>query len=184
MRLSNIFGGHPTNVGFGAAHFAALLFAAIAAFIAYDIAADQGAGTSATHLFSESAMMALALAGVAALWRQIRMTRRQAEQLRVDLAEATEAADRFRSDARDALRGLGEAIDRQFERWKLTPAERDVAMLLLKGLSQKEIAQARATSENTIRQQSLLIYRKAGLRNRSELSAFFLEDLLLPIEQR
>jgi DNA-binding NarL/FixJ family response regulator len=82
------------------------------------------------------------------------------------------------------LRGLGEAIDRQFVRWHLTPAEREVGLLLLKGLSHKEAAAARSTSETTIRQQALAIYRKSGLRNRSELSAFFLEDLLLPPEQR
>jgi DNA-binding NarL/FixJ family response regulator len=52
------------------------------------------------------------------------------------------------------------------------------------GLSHKEIAGIRATSETTIRQQSLAIYRKAGLHNRSELSAFFLEDLLLPAPER
>jgi len=65
----------------------------------------------------------------------------------------------------------------------LTPAEREVGLLLLKGLSHKEAA-TRATSETTIRQQALAIYRKSGLRNRSELSAFFLEDLLLPVGER
>jgi DNA-binding NarL/FixJ family response regulator len=42
-------------------------------------------------------------------------------------------------------------------------------LLLLKGLSHKEAAATRATSETTIRQQALAIYRKSGLRNRSEL---------------
>jgi DNA-binding NarL/FixJ family response regulator len=82
------------------------------------------------------------------------------------------------------LRGLGEAIDRQFARWALTTAEREVGLLMLKGLSHKEVAAARSTTETTIRQQALAIYRKSGLRNRSELSAFFLEDLLLPAAQR
>ena len=62
----------------------------------------------------------------------------------------------------------------------LTPAEREVGLLLLKGLSHKEAADVRNTSETTIRQQALAVYRKAGLRNRADLSAFFLEDLLLP----
>ncbi len=59
-------------------------------------------------------------------------------------------------------------------------AEREVALLLLKGLSHKDIADVRRTSEKTVRQQSLAVYRKAGLSGRAELSAFFLEDLLLP----
>jgi DNA-binding CsgD family transcriptional regulator len=163
---------------------AAVLFALIAFLIAFDVVSDYRAGTDALHLVTEGLVMALALCGVLALWRQLRSTSRAAMQLRIDLEAARLEAQRFRSEARDALRGLGEAIDRQFGRWHLTPAEREVGLLLLKGLSHKEIAQARSTSETTIRQQALVIYRKAGLRNRSELSAFFLEDLLLPVEQR
>jgi DNA-binding CsgD family transcriptional regulator len=98
----------------------------------------------------------------------------------VDLEAARKEASRYRQEAHDALEGLGEAIDRQFARWQLTPAEREVGLLLLKGLSHREVADVRATSEPTVRQQALMVYRKSGLRNRSDLSAFFLEDLLLP----
>jgi len=160
------------------------LFAVIAGLIAIDIAADYRSGTEIHHLVTEAAVMALAVAGAVALWRQLRSTRQRAERLSIDLEAARRQADRFREEARDALRGLGDAIDRQFTRWQLTPAEREVGVLLLKGLSHKEVAAARSTSETTIRQQALAIYRKAGLRNRSELSAFFLEDLLLPATQR
>jgi DNA-binding NarL/FixJ family response regulator len=78
------------------------------------------------------------------------------------------------------LAGLGVAIDAQFERWVLSPAEREVALLMLKGLSHKEIASIRHVGEATVRQQAQGIYRKSGLANRNDLAAFFLEDLLLP----
>ena len=84
---------------------------------------------------------------------------------------------------RELLKGLGTAIDDQFERWGLTAAEREVAMLMLKGLSHKEIAVVRDTSERTVRQQARAIYGKANLSGRAALSAFFLEDLLLPVDQ-
>jgi DNA-binding CsgD family transcriptional regulator len=87
----------------------------------------------------------------------------------------------WRDETRALLKGLGEAIDRQFLMWKLTEAEREVGLLILKGLSLKEIATARATSERTIRAQARSIYAKAGLGGRAALSAFFLEDLLAPI---
>jgi len=173
-----------TDVGSRAGPVAAVLFAAIAVLIGVDIAADYRSGTEASHLLTEAGVMALALAGAATLWRQLRSSRQQAARLSVDLATARQEAERFRNEARDALHGLGEAIDRQFTRWQLTPAEREVGLLLLKGLSHKEVAAARSTSETTIRQQALGIYRKSGLRNRSELSAFFLEDLLLPAAER
>lgn len=71
-----------------------------------------------------------------------------------------------------------------FGRWNFTDAEREVALLLLKGLSTKEVAAVRATSERTIRAQAAALYAKAGLTGRAALSAFFLEDLLAPIGSR
>jgi DNA-binding CsgD family transcriptional regulator len=78
--------------------------------------------------------------------------------------------------------GLANEIDRQFETWKLSAAEKEIALLVLKGLSNKEIAEIRVTTEQTVKQQSSAVYRKAGLASRAELSAFFLEDLLSPPE--
>ena len=99
-----------------------------------------------------------------------------------DLDLARIQGRQWRDETRALLKGLGEAIDRQFSTWKLSEAERDVGLLILKGLSLKEIAAARITSERTIRAQARSIYAKAGLSGRAALSAFFLEDLLAPIE--
>lgn len=98
-----------------------------------------------------------------------------------ELEVARLQGQRWREDARTLLKGLGDAIDEQFTRWNLTEAEREVALLLLKGLSLKEIAQIRSTSERTIRAQAQSLYGKAGVTGRAALSAFFLEDLLAPI---
>ena len=99
-----------------------------------------------------------------------------------DLDVARIQGRQWRDETRALLKGLGEAIDRQFLTWKLTEAERDVGLLILKGLSLREIAAVRLTSERTIRAQARSIYAKAGLSGRAALSAFFLEDLLAPIE--
>jgi DNA-binding CsgD family transcriptional regulator len=99
-----------------------------------------------------------------------------AKQLQVSVLETS----RWKREAGELLAGLGAAIDAQFERWALSPAEREVALLLLKGLSHKEIATARHVGEATVRQQAQGVYRKSGLANRNDLAAFFLEDLLLP----
>jgi len=114
----------------------------------------------------------------------IRVTAQQREQTLTvvrDLEVARLQGQRWRSDARTLLKGLGDAIDEQFKQWNLTEAEREVALLLLKGLSLKEIAQVRSTSERTIRAQARALYAKAGLTGRAALSAFFLEDLMAPI---
>jgi DNA-binding CsgD family transcriptional regulator len=173
-----------TNVRSRVGVIAILLFVAIAALIGVDVTADYRSGAEASHLLTEAAVMLAACAGAAILWRQLASARQEARELSVDLFAARQEAERYRNEARDALLGLGEAIDRQFIRWQLSPAEREVGLLLLKGLSHKAVAAARSTGETTIRQQALAIYRKSGLRNRSELSAFFLEDLLLPAAER
>jgi DNA-binding CsgD family transcriptional regulator len=74
--------------------------------------------------------------------------------------------------------GMNAQIEREFDRWELTRAERGVAHLMLKGLRLKDIARARNTSDRTVRQQAQAIYRKAGLDGRTDLSAYFLESVL------
>lgn len=120
--------------------------------------------------------------GVALLFRVTRQQREEHARVIRDLELARVQGHRWRSEARTYLNGLGEAIEAQFSRWNLTDAEREVALLLLKGLSHKEISTVRAVSERTVREQARSLYAKAGLTGRATLSAFFLEDLLAPIE--
>ena len=169
-----------TDVGRRRQSLGAVLFLIIAFLMGIDLFGDAETGADWAHLLVEALVMALAVLGVAALWRGLRAAEIRAARLDVSLEAALKEASRFKTEAHEALRGLGEAIDAQFERWGLTPAEREVGLLLLKGLSHKEVAETRSTSEPTVRQQALMVYRKSGLRNRSDLSAFFLEDLLLP----
>lgn len=86
----------------------------------------------------------------------------------------------WRESMGDLIRGLSQGIASQFEKWDLTQAEREVGLLILKGMSYKEIAILRDVSEKTVRQQAHSIYKKAKLSGRAALSAYFLEDLLLP----
>ena len=120
--------------------------------------------------------------GVAVLFRVTSRQRDEHVKVIRDLELARVQGQRWRSEARTFLTGLGEAIEAQFSRWNLTEAEREVALLLLKGLSHQEVATVRAVSERTVREQARSIYAKAGLTGRAALSAFFLEDLLAPIE--
>lgn len=72
---------------------------------------------------------------------------------------------------------MNKVIMDQFSAWDLTPSEKDVAYLLLKGLPFKEIADLRGNSEKTIRQHAMKVYQKSGLQGRTDLFAYFFEDL-------
>ena len=161
----------------------AALFALIAAFLGGDLVSDVADGASVAHVSTEAVVMGFSLAGFVIMWRHLRTAQLRAHDLERDLDGTRADLARWRDEAQELLRGLGAAIDQQFDRWGLTPAERDVALFLLKGLSLKDVAELRSTSERTARQQSLAVYRKAGLAGRAELAAFFLEDLLLPSER-
>ncbi len=66
----------------------------------------------------------------------------------------------------------------RFAEWGLTPAEKDVALFAIKGMSTGEIAALRSTSEGTVKAQTNAIYRKAGVSGRSQLLSLFIEDLM------
>ncbi len=93
------------------------------------------------------------------------------------VAQARDEGRAWRKQSQRFVQGLSRAIEGQFDQWGLSPAEADVAGLLLKGASLREIAGLRRTSEATIRQQAQNVYRKSGLTSRAELAAYFLEDL-------
>jgi putative tricarboxylic transport membrane protein len=125
------------------------------------------------------------LAVLAAFCSQKLTARRREETLRGRLQELSGEVER---SSREALQrtldsaavrvGMHAQIEREFNSWGLTDAERSVAHLMLKGLRFKDIARARNTSDRTVRQQAQAIYRKAGLDGRTDLAAYFLESVL------
>jgi DNA-binding CsgD family transcriptional regulator len=69
-------------------------------------------------------------------------------------------------------------LNTRFEEWKLTAAERDVALFAIKGLTVSDIARLRQTSEGTVKAQTAAIYRKASVSGRPQLLSLFIEDLM------
>jgi DNA-binding CsgD family transcriptional regulator len=116
---------------------------------------------------------------VAVAWITIGLHEVRAEQaaLRADVALAVALGEDWRSASQSTLDDLAAAIHRQFDAWGLTPAEADIAGLMLKGVPLRDIARLRHTSDRTTRQQAQTIYRKSGLSGRAEFAAFFLESL-------
>ena len=151
---------------------------------AVDLALDAPRNWRSAHVAFELAMIVVSLAAAVYLWRGWSLTSRSLTQAQHTVAEHQAERDAWRASAQRALDGLGVAIDRQFDAWGLTPVEREVALLLLKGHGHKQAAALTGRSERTVRQHAVSVYRKSGLGGRAELAAFFLQDLMLPPAER
>ncbi len=161
---------------------AAVLFI-IAVLTSVDIYNDYFEGVAFWHISIEAVVAFVALISTFYLVRgRFRLQHSLAEEQQLS-NELQEEARKWKQVSKKYLEGLSVEIENQLDRWDLTEAEKEVAFLLLKGLSNKEIANVRNTSVQTVRTQTNAIYTKSGLAGRSELSAFFLEDLLLPQKQ-
>lgn len=77
------------------------------------------------------------------------------------------------------LRGnFDEVLHEKFEDWSLTEAERDVTLLIIRGLSIANIAETRNTAQGTIKAQSSSIFRKIGVGSKTELMSVIIDEFL------
>ena len=72
-----------------------------------------------------------------------------------------------------------EMLNLQFDRWQLSDAEKDVALLTVKAMTVSEIAELRNTSPGTIKSQNSSIYRKADVKSRTQLLGKIIDRLLV-----
>ncbi len=162
--------------------FIAALMAALTLAGVMDLIQDAPKEWTSPHVLIETLFMVLSLSSAVFLWLGWRSANVSLARTRLSLESHRAEKEVWRDQAQNYLQGLGEAIAKQLSAWGLTAAESETALLLLKGLSHKEIGNISGKSERTARQHAIAVYRKSGLGGRAELSAFFLEDLLLPSE--
>lgn len=66
----------------------------------------------------------------------------------------------------------------KFASWNLTEAERDVALLILRGLPSDKIADLRKVAIGTIKVQAHNVLQKANVSSRVELMSLFLDEFM------
>lgn len=160
-------------------YLALALFAIILGGVS-DLILDRPERWFSPHVVFELMLIAGAVGTTAVLGIGWMRARRSVVRLTASLQKRQAERDAWQASAQRALEGFGAAIASQFKGWNLTPAERDVALLLLKGYSHKRIARETSRSERTVRQHAAAAYQKAGVGSRAELAAFFLEGVVLP----
>lgn len=159
-----------------------IVLSLFAGFFILDIYFDLKEGIPLSHVWHEVALFVLALVAVVWQIKVIISKNVHINSLNAELLETKKSYQEWKVKAQASSHELGRLIESQFAIWHLSDSERDVALLLIKGFSMKEIADVRQTHEKTVRQQATSIYKKSGLSGRQELAAFFLEDMLnLPL---
>jgi DNA-binding CsgD family transcriptional regulator len=155
-----------------------IIFLIIMSLNFMDVLTDISLGIPFWHIFSE--MLIVIVSGLGALFL-IKDIRAKAFDISILKQELIISDDKFRNisdEMKNARHEYSAVIHSQFKQWSLTPSEQEVAMLLLKGLSFKEISGIRNTKEKTVRQQASVIYSKAHVEGRHEFAAWFLEDFM------
>lgn len=143
-----------------------------------DIIEDVQEGTNLRHLGLDLGIaVASIVMAVFLVWRLSR-DKDKILTLSKEKKILEEIAQKHLNKTKFVVEGLSTYIDQEFTNWNLSNAEREVALLMIKGLSASEIAEIRASTEKTVRHQSTAVYKKAGVKGRGELQAYFLEDLL------
>lgn len=158
--------------------FIVALLLGIAIVNIMDISFDYGRGASSLHMLGEIVIVLMSLSAIAYLAAGHYRQSRALERLQVELASGREQMDKASERMRAARSQYSETIQAQFLEWNLTRSEQEVALLLLKGLSFREIAMMRNTREKTVRQQASELYKKSAVTGRHAFSAWFFEDFL------
>ncbi len=143
-----------------------------------DVITDINLNVPLWHIIEEGVIVLLS--GTLATLLILEMNRRtkRLHLLADSLIEAENKVSKITEQFKEARHQYFEVIQQQFNDWSLSQSEKEVAMLMLKGLNFQEIAAVRNTKEKTARQQASSIYSKTGLEGRHELSAWFIEDFM------
>ncbi len=158
--------------------FIGFLLGSIGILTAIDVIEDFQEGTELRHFGLDLGIAVASIIAVAFLFWKMSKDKKKIKILLKEKTILEDIAEKYQSKSRLLVEGLSGQIDKEFNTWGLSEAEREVALFLLKGLTIQEISGLRNSAEKTVRHQSGAVYKKAGLKGRSELQAYFLEDLL------
>ncbi len=146
-----------------------VVLAACCSFFALDVAFDltdmrEADTLSWVHLVVEFFATLSIVAALFLLRDYVRLSR-------ADEASLQESLDQVR-------RGINQLILDRIQQLRLTQAEQEVALFIVKGYGLSEVASLRGTSEGTAKAQAHAVYQKAGVSSRSELILHCIDEIV------
>lgn len=118
----------------------------------------------AIHLFFETCAVVALFLGILSVLQYTKVLSEQAAKANKSLAALKVDFDNF--------------VQQQFTQWGLTEAEKDVALLLLRGMSTSDIADLRSSTTGTVKVQSHKVFGKSGVTSRVEFMSLFMEEFI------
>jgi DNA-binding CsgD family transcriptional regulator len=144
-------------------------------FISYDTYVDHKSDAGKLHILLEvSLIMSVFATLVYTLRKYIHKNALNEKKLQSLAAEHRDLKEKLTQYKQD----IHSYLQINFTSWKLTKSEKDIALLLFKGCTGKEISVIRKTSYQTVRSQISGIYRKAKVKNHNQFMATLMEDIL------
>lgn len=95
-----------------------------------------------------------------------------------ELRQLLTRQDQLEEQIKVASGAFSEVMEARFKNWSLTSAEREIAILAIKGFSIAEMADLRDTKQGTVKAQCASVYKKADVAGRLQLLSVFLDDLM------
>ena len=154
------------------------IFLLIVVDITFDFLGGTPMKDMAFDLILEGSILLLVLFTTNYVWKKFTIELETKETIEKDLEQTKILATKWENKSRDFVKEFQAFVTTQFDAWSLSKSEKEIAVLVLNGKSSKEISSHRFTSERTIRNQCRSIYEKSGLAGKSELSAYFLSELI------
>lgn len=124
--------------------------------------------------FMEALIAIFSILGIYFLFRELKDHKQDIDSAK-DVIENLKTKNRKLNDMNLSF---WNSIQDQFKSWSLTLAEKEIAILLLRGLSNLQIAAIRGKSLKTIENQAFSIYQKSGTTGKLEFIAYFISPLL------
>lgn len=154
------------------------IFLIILMDLSFDILEGAPFREIAFDLCIETSLMGLVLVTSLYVWRKFTAEKVSKLHIERDLQQAQANAIKWEKKSRHFVEEFQNFMLAQFNQWNLSQSEKEIALLILKGKTSKEIASIRFTSERTIRNQCQAIYEKSQLSGKNEFSAYFLSELM------
>jgi len=123
---------------------------------------------------AEMGIAFLPIFGIYLLFRDINKSKKEVE----DAQSTIQHLKNQNVKLNEVNKNFWESIQKEFKNWNFTETEKEISVLILRGLSNQQIAGLRGKSLKTIENQSFSIYQKSGTTGKLEFIAYFLSPLL------